>query len=124
MRASLTITQANTTLALSPVPPDSDTRAPLFRRWQTCGSPSFETAGHRADVFVAHFLQTLSGERGTAPSAARTNDPGREGEDFFFDIELDGTATHVDGVRNMFLVPFVFLTNIDDHRFAALYFLG
>src|SRR5262249_22961740 len=37
----------------------------LLRRRQPGGFPAFEAAGHGPDVFVAHFLQALGGERGT-----------------------------------------------------------
>ena len=94
----------------------------LFRRGQSYGFPCFETAGHGADIFVAHFLQALGGERGATASAAMTNDHCVGVGDFFLDIELDRPATHVNRVRNMFLVPFVFLANIDNHRFTVFDF--
>src|SRR4026207_1514307 len=92
----------------------------LLGRWQACGSPGFETAGHGADVFVAHFLQVLGSERGASTPAAMTNDHCVRVGDFFLDVELDCAATHVSRVRDMFLVPFIFLANIDNHRFTAL----
>src|SRR5206468_12380567 len=92
----------------------------LLLRRQSGSFPSFEPAGHGADVFVAHFLQTLSGQRRTAASAAMANDRCVHIGNFFFDIELKSAATQVNRAGNMLFVPFVFLADIDNHRPAAL----
>src|SRR6266480_2081005 len=98
----------------------ADVRFRLFFYWQAGGFPSFEATRHRADVFVPHLLQVLGGKCGASASAAMTNDHCVKVRDFFFDIEFDSAATHVNCVGNMSLVPFIFLANIDDHRFTAL----
>src|SRR5207244_12436724 len=67
-------------------------RLQLFRRGQSYAFPGFETAGHGADVFVAHFLQALGGERGAAASAAMANHHCVQVRNFFFDVELDRAA--------------------------------
>src|SRR6266480_3892989 len=72
-----------------------------------------------ADVRL-RLLQVLGGKCGASASAAMTNDHCVKVRDFFFDIEFDSAATHVNCVGNMSLVPFIFLANIDDHRFTAL----
>src|SRR5215470_6198717 len=95
-------------------------RLRLFGYCQPATFPGFEAASHGANVFVPHFLQTLGGEGGPSTSPAMTNDHRVVVRDFFLDVELDRSATHVNRIRNMFLVPFVFLPNIDDYRFAAL----
>src|SRR6266516_6215113 len=95
-------------------------QAQLFCARQPSSFPSFEPAGHGADVFVAHFLQTLSGQRRTAASAAVANDRCVHIGNFFFDIELKSAATQVNRAGNMLFVPFVFLADIDNHRLAAL----
>src|SRR3981189_2197148 len=78
--------------------PPGASASKLFRGGQSYGLPGFETAGHGADVFAAHFLQALSGERGASTSAAMTNDYCVGVGDFFLDVELDGAATHVDRI--------------------------
>src|SRR6266487_2965586 len=61
-------------------------QAQLFCARQPSSFPSFEPAGHGADVFVAHFLQTLSSESGTPASAAMTDDHSVHIGNFFFNI--------------------------------------
>ena len=41
---------------------------------------------------------------------------------FFFDVELDGAATEVDGVWNVFILPLIFIPNIDDYCLIVLQF--
>ena len=78
----------------------------LFGGRQPGGFPGFKTAGHVAGVFVAHFLQALGRERATAAAAAMTKDHCVRVGNFFFDVELDGTAVF----RNERAYPYRFLT--------------
>src|SRR4051812_9506355 len=91
----------------------------LRRRRQSGGFPGFEAAGHGADVFIAHFLQALGGERGTAASTAMADDDCVRVGNVFFDVELDRAAAQVRCARNMSLVPFVFVADINDYPVAA-----
>ncbi len=38
---------------------------------------------------------------------------------FFFDVEFDRAAAEMNRIRNVFFIPFVFLANIGNDRFAA-----
>ena len=51
------------------------------------GFPFAKTAAHRAHIAVAHFLQVLRDERGTAAAAAITNDPLIEIRHMLFDLD-------------------------------------
>src|SRR5690242_15894369 len=92
----------------------------LHRGWQTGRFPGFETAGHRVDVLITHFLQCLGGKCGSAAAAAMTNDHRVWVGSFFFDVELDGATTHVSRAGNVSFIPFVFVPDIDDDRLAIV----
>ena len=96
--------------------------SPSIGRRQAGGFPSFKAAGHGVDVFVAHLLQALYGERGPAATAAMTNDQCVEIRNFFLDVQLDRATTQMRCIRDMCFVPLIFLPDIDNHRFAALRF--
>jgi len=82
----------------------------------------FEAAGQGADIFVAHLLQTFGRERGTAATAAVADDRHVTIGKFVFDFQLEHATAHVNRVGNVFLVPFVLLANVDNHRVAAFRF--
>src|SRR6516225_4041012 len=84
----------------------------LFRRRQTGGFPGSKPAGHRAHVFVTHFLQGLGGKCRPAAASAMTNDHCVWVGNFFFDVELDCAATHVSCSGNVSVLPFVFIPDI------------
>src|SRR5579885_1795054 len=94
----------------------------LLRYRQSGGLPRLEAAGHGTDIFVAHPLQTLGGERCPSAPAAVTDDHGLRVRNFFFDIELDRAAAHVQCTGNVSLIPFLLFANVDHHRLAALQF--
>ena len=72
--------------AASAITRPSADRRKLFRRRQPRRFPRFETARHRAHIFVAHLLQTLGRERGTTAAAAMANDECIYVRNFFFDV--------------------------------------
>src|SRR5207249_2668789 len=95
-----------------------------FRRRQSCSFPRFESAGHRAHVFVAHLLQAFGCERGAAAAAAMRDDYCIRIGDFLFDIELERAAAEMNRVRNVFLIPFILVPYIDNHRAVVLQLRG
>src|SRR5438046_10412475 len=91
MRASLaSVRRDHNARSLWPMLPTMGGQAQLFCARQPSSFPSFEPAGHGADVFVAHFLQTLSGPGRTGASAAVANDRCVHIGNSFFDIEVRG----------------------------------
>ena len=93
-----------------------------LRRRQSGSFPGFEAAGHGARVFVTHLLQTFGSERGSAAATTVTNDQRVQIRDFFLDVQFNCAATQMRCIWDVFFVPFVFLSYIDNQRFAVLRF--
>ena len=64
MRASLAVARREHNVLSLPIRVSWPNKTNLFCARQSGAFPRFEAAGHRADVFVAHLLQSLGGERG------------------------------------------------------------
>jgi len=91
-----------------------------IRRSREAGiGPGAPAAVHGDDVFVAHFLEIVGGERGTETAAAIENERGVFIGDGCFDVALDDASAEMDSTGNVALGPFVVLARVDENHFFA-----
>ena len=97
-----------------------DVQSGLELHGESVALPVGEAASERDDVLVAELRERLGGE-GRAVAGRAVDDDGTDGvRGQALDPGLEMTSRHMDGTRDVTLVPLVLLPDVDDDGLTGL----
>src|SRR6266852_9078964 len=96
-------------------------RCTLLRsfEWISFFAPIADSAVHRNDVGVSHFLQVVGGQRGTETAATIEDEFGLQIGVLALDVALDDALAQVDGAGQVVGVEFAIFADVNENKFLA-----
>src|ERR1700692_1478129 len=92
---------------------------PRLLQWVAPFAPIADSAIHRDDVGVSHFLQIIGSQRGSETAATIEDERSFEIGILSLNITFDHALAQVDGSGQVVGVEFAVFANVDENKFLA-----